>query len=290
MQNYLLYQALQSTDLVNECRYSLLKYLSVYNLKPPANTSVVIYTDQPAMFEEFESFFHGFEMQPVDAEEKKMWRGTQNSTERLKIHVLRDFFETYTGNVLYCDTNTYALAPIDGIFQNISSGIVHLHEEKHPEKWQHIFRDKSIDINGEKVQLNVTMKFFDTAIIGVNSNVKPLLNNIVALNDSIYNQFTQNNTEDFAFSYYLQLLHTIKTSNHVIAHYYNLNEFQELLRVFFKKNEEESIPNQIKLVQNIDALEIQRNKIHYNKLPLYKKLLNAITGKQWSIKEYQNKI
>jgi hypothetical protein len=66
-------------------------------------------------------------------------------------------------------------------------------------------------------------------------------------------------------------------------------EFTELLNIFFKINEEESIPNLIKLINHVDVENIKNQKNLYQQLPVYKKLLNALTGKRWSIKNYQNK-
>ena len=61
MPNAILYQAYGGTDFINECRYSLLKYLQVYNLKPPASTGIYIYTDQEHLFSDFLPFFHKLE-------------------------------------------------------------------------------------------------------------------------------------------------------------------------------------------------------------------------------------
>ena len=57
MPNAILYQAYGGTDFINECRYSLLKYLQVYNLKPPASTGIYIHTDQEHLFSDFLPFF-----------------------------------------------------------------------------------------------------------------------------------------------------------------------------------------------------------------------------------------
>jgi hypothetical protein len=59
MRNTILYTA-YSTDEIHECAYSLLKYLDVYNMKPPADHSVVVYTNDPASLEGYQSYFSKF--------------------------------------------------------------------------------------------------------------------------------------------------------------------------------------------------------------------------------------
>ena len=70
----------------------------------------------------------------------------------------------------------------------------------------------------------------------------------------------------------------------------DLPEFKELLQLFFSKNEEESIPNLVKLIHHLDVETIQKDKVRYARLPFYKKWMNQLLGKEWSIKKYGNKI
>jgi hypothetical protein len=58
--NHIAYLAHGDTGYLNECRFSLLKYLHVYNLNPPSDTAVVVYTDKPEYFENFIPFFPAF--------------------------------------------------------------------------------------------------------------------------------------------------------------------------------------------------------------------------------------
>lgn len=299
MQNYILYQAYGSIDHINECRYSLLKYLAVYNLKPPADTAVVIYTDQPALFESYASFFTGFEMINVDKAQIQQWRGAIDFVHRVKIEVIKDFFTRYSGNLIYLDTDTYITEPLQPLFDGLETGAFYLHEYEgvidktmHASfhKWDDFLRTNTLHYNDKQVDLSGGVKVWNAGVIGLNSNNKQLLDDVLALTDVVYQQFPKHIAEQFAFSYCLQKAGTVKTADTSVVHYWNLKEFRKVLNLFFKRNEEESIPNLVKLCHHINAAEIQQQKNQYEQLPLYKKWLNLLTGRGWSIAQYTKKI
>jgi hypothetical protein len=75
-----------------------------------------------------------------------------------------------------------------------------------------------------------------------------------------------------------------------LAHYTDLKEFGQLLKDFFTRYQEESVPNQVKLMHNIDAAEIQVQKRQFLKLPLPVRLLKKLTGRGWRVSNYLRKI
>jgi len=74
-----------------------------------------------------------------------------------------------------------------------------------------------------------------------------------------------------------------------IAQYQELREFRFLLKDFFSRYQEESVPNQVKLVHPVDAAAIQAQKQDFQQLPLYVRLLKKITGKGWRISDYRSR-
>jgi len=240
MQNYLLYQATKSIHQINECRYALLKYLSLYNLKTPNTTSVVIYSDKPAMFEAFTPFFEHFEMKPLIA-----------ASNFEMIHKVLDENE---GNFLFCDTDTYPVKPLEILFKDLEEGKVYLFEDDGKE--ESLIRNQ---------------------VIGLNTNNKSFL-------EHLRSEARSQNISQFDLK-----LPQIKNAELFFSHYNQLPEFKNLLHSFFKKNEEESVPNLIKGAQYFDAQQMQKDKEHYYTLPFYKKWLKNITGTRWSIKQYEKK-
>ena len=74
--------------------------------------------------------------------------------------------------------------------------------------------------------------------------------------------------------------------NEFVAQYDDLKEFRNLLRDFFKKYQEESVPNQVKLMHSIDALKLQEEKNKFNSLPVLQRLMKKMMGKGWSISKH----
>ena len=178
MQKSILYIA-SSINEVYECAYSILKYLEVYNLKPPTDHSLVIYTNYPELLEAYGSFFNRFELRSLPAN-----ADTQN--------IISDFKKEAGNSVLYLDSNTYPVKQVE-------------------------------DVSG---------------------------------------------MESFK----------------------NLKEFGILLKDFFGRYQEESVPNQVKLIHNVNAKEIEKQKNSFEKLPLASKWMKKIVGKGWNISNYMIRI
>jgi hypothetical protein len=178
MQKSILYIA-STLDEVYECAYSILKYLEVYNLKPPADHSLTIYTNYPEMLEAYGSFFNRFELRPIG----------NNGDKQM---IVSEFEKESGESIFYFDSNAYPVKEID--------------EEK------------------------------------------------------------------------------------TVQSYEGLKEFKILLRDFFGRYQEESIPNQVKLIRNVDPKEIEMQKRKFDNLPLASKWLRKIMGKAWNISDYRVRI
>jgi hypothetical protein len=299
MQNFLLYQAYGNIDHINECRYALLRYLEVYNLKPPKDIGLIIYTDQPAYFENFTPFFDSFEMKEISETQVKEWRGEANCQPRVKMEIIREFLNNVNGNLLYCDGDTYITAPIHPLFTELEKGHFCVYEDKTSLSREALYELQSLkkhitqnelNYKGKRVELSGSTNIWNTAVVGISSDKKYLADDILALTDSTFQQFKKPIAGPFAISYILQNEGTVKTASGFIQHYGALKEFRSLLRIFFKKNEEESIPNLVKLVHRLDAIAIRQFRNKFDALPFYKKLIYSLTGKGWNIKQYERKI
>jgi hypothetical protein len=230
MPNYLVYY-LGSNDQVYECAYSILKYLQVYNIQPPQDDVLMVYTSHPELLEAYASFFNYYELRET--------RGADRSTS------LRNFLEQHEGNMLYLDSNAYPVSDLSSLFSSIAKGQVFASSR-----------------NSERDQRSSALDRL--AVLGMKSGDGQ------SLDDA--------------------LQHASTASIHCIARYDNLKEFRSLLRDFFKRYQEESVPNQVKLVHSIDAKQIEEQKNRFLRLPLYQRLLRKIAGKGWNIADYGAKL
>lgn len=299
MQNALLYQAYGGQDFVNECRYSLLKYLQVYNLTPPAHTGIVVYTDMPNAFADFQPFLPYLSTRPLTKDRVQQWRGTINFVHRVKIEMLIDFLRTFEGNVLYCDTDTYLTAPIQPVFEAIGKGVFYLHAYEGVidktvspsfHKWETFLSNTPIHFNDKPLQFSQTLKMYNAGTVGLSHANKAILPDVLALTDAVYAKFPKHIAEQFAFSYCMQTSGTVQTAEDEVAHYWNLKEFRRLLQRFFTANAEESIPNLIKKLNAIDAMAIQTEKNAFEKLPFLQRLIRQLSGKAWKIAPYEKRL
>lgn len=281
MPNHLLFYAYNKQQ-VAECRYFLLKYLSVYNLKPPAHTAVIIYTDQPVAFEGFTSFFARFQMPDVLSDA---------SLESLtKAAVLQQAFLQNSGNILYCDTATYPLQPLEHLFADIEKGTLYLHAPQRQKESELNAALRKLAGRHSKTEPAVTtpaqsrINVWHAAVVGINDRNKELLPKLAQETSG-----QANPAIDYAFTKSFGEGGKVKSAAKYIFDYGNLKEFSQLLETFFAKAEEESIPNQVKLVHHLDAATVQQQKEAYQQQPLFKKWLQIITGKRWSVKQYEKK-
>ena len=111
MSNFIIYHV-STVEEVHECAYSLLKCLDLYNLKPPADLAINIYTGQPALLEAYGSFFYSFELHDVARNESKY-------------SLIRKFCSQHAGNVLFLDSNVYPAKPLEGLFSDLARGNVY---------------------------------------------------------------------------------------------------------------------------------------------------------------------
>lgn len=234
MQNTLLYTAF-TTDEIHECSYSLLKYLDIYNVKPPPTHSVVIYTNDPASLEAYSSYFSNFEL-------KDLYEKGKGPAD--KLNFIREFCSRREGNILYLSSAAYPVKELDPLFASMSNGAVYLSSTRNEK-------------NGEGQA--------DLSVLGFSSSAKEHLDSIIE----------GGRTAD------------AKT---FIETYQDLKEFRHLLNRFFGRYQEESIPNQVKLMHPIDAKKIREQKMQFMKLPAYTRVIRKVLGTGWTISSYTKKI
>lgn len=280
MPNQLFFLA-NTNQQVAGCRYFLLKYLAVYNLKPPASTTVIVYTNEPVAFEGFTSFFPNFQMPGLQ-------RLPGNAT---KTAILHHHFLHNEKPALYCNADTYPLQALEPLFADIGRGSLYLHSpHRYKESELNIaLRRFSSVLDKTKTTADVSsparINIWHAAVVGISSGNKEKLAAILHEESPSADALAL----DYAYTKEFSESAKIKSAGKYIFDYSDFKEFSQLLDAFFKKTEEESIPNQVKALHHIDASAIRQQRDQYHQQPFFKKWLHTITGKRWNIKQYETK-
>lgn len=218
MNNYLVYPDCVTNERINGCRFALLKTLSVYNLTPPANMGVIVYTNKPAQFEIFLSFFK--HMQVIEV----------RPSARKEAAPLAEMSRAHEGNLLFCQTHCYPKAPLEALFNQLTTE------------------------GGDPYSAD------SSCVSNVRTQATP------------QGAFGSQPTADY------------------FVNYQDVKEMAPLLKTFFARNEEESLPNLVKKAHAIDAGAIRQEAAAAQKAPLLQKVLNSLLGRNPVLQRYQKKL
>lgn len=78
--------------------------------------------------------------------------------------------------------------------------------------------------------------------------------------------------------------------SHYFAVYKSRKKVDTLLKLFFRKNEEESLTNLVKKSRTIDLEALEKEAADTDQLPFIKRWLRRITGKNKLLQQYRNKL
>ena len=272
------------------CRFALLKYLEVYNLNPPDNIAVLVYTDEPALFENFIPFFKSFHINELIKE--KPQNDKQQAVSRL--HFLQRAADRIDGNLLFLDKGFYTEGSLQDIFSSLENGMFYLQQAEQnssdsnaSQKWRKLQKEHPYF---KKQTTQYLMPVWQGGVVGLNTLHRHVLNDAVTFAKTFEQQWPPEMLASLALGYHFQQIGTVQTCSGEIRSYLHLKTFDQLLQTFFRKNEEESIPNLIKKLQYLDVDKISKDQQAYEALPVYKRWLQTLTRKNWNIKQYEKKI
>ena len=238
--NYILYQAYGKKEVKHECRFALLHLLTLHYSN---NICPIIYTDDPLFFKEVLHHFRQHEIEILTTEQIKKWKGGIDFVHRVKIEIINHFFSKHTGNLLYCDTDTYFLESPEAIFKNIAEGKLYMHmmegyinklSDPQFKKWEKFLVGNSSIISPCNKSAVNKIQMWNAGVIGLQSAKKHLLEEVLHLTDKTYKQFPKHIAEQFAFCYIFQREGNISEAAPYIFHYWYLKEFAPYLEKLFE--------------------------------------------------------
>jgi hypothetical protein len=291
MKEYLLFQAYGLQEVIDECKFALLRLLTVYS--PATCPPVVIYTDQPDAFALFNPGIT-LHIRLIQADDITRWKGSNRFVHRVKIEVIKDCLQRYPGKLVYMDTDTYCLQPLDEVFQKIAPAFVFFHEDEgtirpahnlHFQKWKNFLLSGTAQALLPEKALDTHM--WNAGCIGLDSSHLPLLDEVLEWTDKLYPLFPRHTVEQFSFCYVFQQQGiTIAPAGSYVFHYWNLKEFRKVLNVFFTSGRYNSLPEWAAQSLQLDPRQIIAEKESYEHSSFFSRLLKKLRGRHWRIEQY----
>ncbi len=293
MHQYLIFQAYRNIAVIHECKYALLRLLSVYKNSPDVH-DIIIYTDMPEAFDIFNHTL-AITIEEVDNEKIALWRGQIDFVHRVKIEIIKDALQKFEGKAIYMDTDTYCNRTLHPLFESISASQAFFHcnegtiaqpQTLHLKKWKRFLTKKNPVFVNEPNPLQITM--WNAGVIGLEVSHLPLLDTVLKVTDNLYPLFTKHTAEQFAFCYTFQSAQVnILAAAPYIFHYWNLKEFRLLLAAFFADYSTADMNMLINLSEQILPEQIVDAKLRFQKAPVLEKFFKKISGKAWDIDNYK---
>jgi len=292
--NYLVYQSYGSTDILNECSYSILSLLK--QGLDPEKIQIVIYTDNKEYFSFLPSSHISFI--EMSAETIKEYKGPHAFVHRLKIKIIQDCITRFEGKILYADSDIYFLKPIETLFDQINAsnfimcnneGPIDLPGNRVFEKFSKFIRENSSYLKEHNIPISANVIMWNAGIIGFVSPNKELMDKVLYTNDTIFEKFKSHVVEQLSFCYQLQMHGNVHKSTDYVFHYWNLKEFRTVLAEFFQHHLPSGSLDE--MIQDIDSIRpdiLIQPKLEYESLSFIKKNLRKLKGKQnrWKFPSY----
>jgi hypothetical protein len=280
-----------SVDVFHECKFSLLRLLTVYEKSKISPPEIIIYTDKPDQFPSFGDrlVLHIREIRPSQI---RQWRGKIDFIFRPKIEMLLDCVSHYTGKLLYTDSDTYCLQPLEPLFDLLSDSSVILHKcegsignpyNLHIKKWKGFLRRQTK--SGLSAALKMSM--WNAGTIGFTPVQAPLLQEVLSTTDEVHRKFPKHTVEQFAFCYTFQKHHLqLEEAEPFLFHYWNLKEFRVVLKHFFQKYEGAPLSVLMEKSALILPENIVPDKVAYGQIPSLNRRIKRWLKKDWKIDPY----
>lgn len=289
--NLLVFNTLNSDDQLNGCRYFLLKYLQIHNLKPPAGIGIRIFTRDLALFEQFTAFFPNIELVSHDAERIQSWMGQKESVYRLTNYLIRDVLAEDDHRLAFMDCDVYPVAPLEPLFEALQNDYLILQEDRQEAASLTLSALESVLSSIQyPAPIEPDFQVMHAGVVGIGSRYESMLDEVISLSDKLQGKLSKVRANNLAYTKVFRTTGRLMPAPESLACYRYLPEFKWLLKKFFEKNQEESIPGMIKSLQLISPGPIEEKKKHYEALPVYKKILQTLSGRKWSIREYEKRI
>lgn len=293
MKHYLVFLAVGPTDYLNEALFSLLTF---YKENSNSDILKIIYTDNPDFYQT--KVPPDIIIRPILFSELEQWKGPYNFINRIKIKVLQDVTQRFSGSFLFVDSDTVFRKNISAIFSEIDKGSLFFDKSEGvlayktggiAKKTRKALQKQSsfaVDAS-EKVVFDDFFVVWNSGVIGFNSSYSDILKPAEALTDQLYalnNLFVM---EQVALSYFFQTKGDPKSAENHIHHYWYFKEFRSVLSDFFKANHAKTFSELATEASKLNPETMAIPKLAYKQKNFLEKTFQKMFyGYKWKIPKY----
>lgn len=238
----------------NSSKYQTI--LSIYTLAHHVTTGIndfrfVIYTDSDTSL--FDKYLANLtvNLEILTKEQITTFRGTNNYSFRIKLLVLKDYFSKYDENLFYIDSDTFFLRNPISLLNTISAkhSIMNAKEynlidggEIEFAHWfalRQALKRHQYKVGDKLIKIPLETHMWNSGIIGIGREHSPLIDQIISLNDELFEKSSVFNVEQFAVSYIMQQSTEMHSTGDFINHYWSKeikNTFNAKIPVFLSEN------------------------------------------------------
>jgi hypothetical protein len=256
--NYFVIQCYGKERILREAKFCVLSLLQF--IKGNANYKIVLYTDNPAFFDDINQYVI---CEPLLPETAQQWKGEHNFVHRVKIMMLLNFTAKYEGKLIYLDSDTWFKTSPEELFAKVDNqnALMHLPEAQlksnaNPiiKKIHHFVKANTFALaNGDKVTIPADYYMWNAGVIGLTTQARPIIEKVLQLTDAMLAAYQKHVMEQLAFSYFLQKEFTAHRCDDAIEHYWPYCAIAEQPMVnLFTGLENQSVDDKIKAVAQFD--------------------------------------
>jgi hypothetical protein len=241
--NIILYQA-YGKRYINQTIFSIITLINIYE-KKLLDFKILVYTDQP---EAFNDLSKAYNVQAIFIPESKReeWAGKEKFILRSKILAPLELLGSNSNlNVLQVDSDTFFTRKVGKLFSMIETGklVMHLKEQSIAyirKKWHPSFYPPNVDqklTDGLHLTLNDETFMWNSGVIGISNKNKQLLQHVLNLTDSLYDQYPNWLIEQLAYTTVFTATKSLIESKRFIFHYYH---YKPTIDIYIEKKLQEN--------------------------------------------------
>lgn len=290
----LLYLVHGATSYYHEAAYSM---LSLWRQPGGSEFEIVVVTDDPAPLRALIGDPPQLRYLVFSGEQRQAWQGSINYVHRMKpcafAWAIEQFDNAHDPVWAFVDSDTAFTRPPDEWFDAVAQGAVVLHAQEgtiegnrsHSRSQRRLAdacAQHAVTVRGRSKRISGESAMWNSGVIGLRASQRGILNETVALIDTMYPVIPIHTIEQVALSLVLQdRQQPVKTCEEGVLHYHTFKEFRGDLARFFAHYAGAPLSQLLQAWPEVDpALRIVPKR-EFNALPKWRRKLRRYFGGGW---------